>query len=260
MRKHLYHVHVFSQFLTAFRVPSPAYESINAERRPMKSAGFVLLAAVGAAALPATPCCGSCPSCPWRAQNAARVRREVRDLSITEWQRVTNAMNTMKRVATTNGQATYGAAYRSYDYFTAKHYAACIDARGNGAHYGPQFATWHAALGLEFERALLAVDPTIEALPYWDASETSPSVFGLTYFGSAPGVGEDVDMQDGPFASWRVPRHKSLADYAPFTSTFAASTAVAGNAAGYLRHPDSTISAGGVVRFGGGYVLEKDAF
>ena len=83
-------------------------------------------------------------------------------------------MNTMKRVATTNGQATYGAAYRSYDYFTAKHYAACVDARGNGAHYGPHFATWHAALGLEFERALRAVDPAIEALPYWDASETSP--------------------------------------------------------------------------------------
>ena len=166
----------------------------------------------------------------------------------------------MKRVATTNGQATYGAAYRSYDYFTAKHYAACIDARGNGAHYGPQFATWHAALGLEFERALLAVDPAIEALPYWDASETSPSVFGRTYFGSAPGAGEEHDLVDGPFASWRVPRHKSLADYAPSTSTFSASTAVAGNAAGYLRHPDSTISAGGVVRFGGGYVLERDAF
>ena len=109
------------------------------------NAGFVLLAAVGAAALPATPCCGtSCPSCPWRAPDEVRVRREVRDLSATEWQRVTNAMNTMKRVATKDGEAAFGAAYRSYDYFTAKHYAACIDARGNGAHYGPQFAMWHA--------------------------------------------------------------------------------------------------------------------
>ena len=105
----------------------------------MKNVGFVLLAAVGAAALPATPCCTSCPGCPSLPPGKVRVRREVRDLSATEWQRVTNAMNTMKRVATTNGQATYGAAYRSYDYFTAKHYAACTDARGNGAHYGPHF-------------------------------------------------------------------------------------------------------------------------
>ena len=166
----------------------------------------------------------------------------------------------MKRVATTNGQATYGAAYRSYDYFTAKHYAACVDARGNGAHYGPHFATWHAALGLEFERALRAVDPAIEALPYWDASETSPSVFGGAYFGSAPGLGDDYDVIDGPFGSWRVPRHKSLADYAPNSSTFSASTAVAGNSAGYLRHPHSMTSVVGVVRFGGDYALEKDVF
>ena len=226
----------------------------------MKSAGFVLLAAVGAAALPATPCCGSCPSCPWRAPDKVRVRREVRNLNATEWQRVTNAMNTMKRVATANGQATYGAAYRSYDYFTAKHYAACTDARGNGAHYGPQFATWHAALCLEFERALLAVDPAIEALPYWDASETSPSVFGRTFFGSAPGAGEEHDLVDGPFASWRVPRYKALADYAPNTSSRSASTAVAGNSAGYLRRPDSIISVRGVVRFGGDYVLRDDVF
>ena len=169
-------------------------------------------------------------------------------------------MNTMKQMTTTNGQATYGAAYRSYDYFTAKHYAACIDERGNGAHYGPQFASWHAALGLEFERALLAVDPAVEALPYWDASETSPSVFGSTYFGSAPGSGEDSELDNGPFGSWRVPRHKALADYAPATSSFAASTAIAGNAAGYLRYPESTVSVRGVARFGGAYVLSQDVF
>ena len=222
---------------------------------------FVLLAAVGvAAAAPVASCCGNCPSCLWRARKDARVRREVRDLSGAEWRRVTTVMNTMKRVATTEGQASYGAVYRTYDYFTAKHYAACIDARGNGAHYGPQFATWHAALGLEFERALLAVDPAIEALPYWDASKTSPSVFGRTYFGSAPGDGEDHDVVDGPFGSWRVPQHKALADYAPATSSFAASTAIAGNAAGYLRHPDSMTSVSGVVRFGGDYALDKDAF
>lgn len=217
---------------------------------------FVLLAAVGvAAAAPAASCCGNCPSCLWRARKDARVRREVRDLSGAEWRRVTTAMNTMKRVATTEGQASYGAVYRSCDYFTAKHYAASIDKRGNGAHYGPQFATWHAALGLEFERALLAVDPAIEALPYWGASETSPSVFRRTYFGSAPGDGEDHDVVDGPFGSWRVPQHKALADYAPATSSFAASTAIAGNAAGYLRHPDSMTSVSGVVRFGGDYRL-----
>ena len=169
-------------------------------------------------------------------------------------------MNTMKRVATTNGQATYGAAYRSYDYFTAKHYAACIDARGNGAHYGPHFATWHAALGLEFERALLAVDPAIEALPYWDASETSPSVFGRTYFGSAPGTGEDSDVEDGQFGDWLVPHNVALADYAPGTSTFAASIERAGNAAGYLRLPESTLASPYIVRFGGDYVLRDDVF
>ena len=169
-------------------------------------------------------------------------------------------MNTMKRVATTNGQATYGAGYRSYDYLLAKHYAACVDARGNGAHYGPMFATYHAALGLEFERALLAVDPAIEALPYWDASETSPSVFGPTYFGSAPGIGEDSDVEDGPFGDWLVPHNVALADYAPGTSTFAASTERAGNAAGYLRRPESTLASPYIVRLGGDYVLRDEVF
>ena len=223
-----------------------AYCSSNAERCPMKNVGFVLLAAVGAAAssntllyqLPWLPFAAPREStCTTRSQGPERHRVAAR-----------HKCNEHHETSSDDErQATYGAAYRSYDYFTAKHYAACVDARGNGAHYGPHFATWHAALGLEFERALRAVDPAIEALPYWDASETSPSVFGGAYFGSAPGLGDDYDVIDGPFGSWRVPRHKSLADYAPNSSTFSASTAVAGNSAGYLRHPHSMTSVVGVL-------------
>ena len=65
--------------------------------------------------------------------------------------------------------------------------------------------TWHSAFVLEFENAILAVDPSVDALPYWDTTKTTPSsVFTETFFGSAPGSGESQSGRviDGSFPNF----------------------------------------------------------
>ena len=82
----------------------------------------------------------------------------------------------------------------------------------------------------------------------------------LRYFGSAPGLSEDLEVDDGPFRRWRVARNVALADYAPAWSPAANATAPVGNAAGFLRHSRSPVFARRVARYGGAYALEADAF
>ena len=76
----------------------------------------------------------------------------------------------MKTTSAADGAALYGASFRNYDALVVKHAVATTDARGDQAHFGPQFQTWHGAFILEFEMSLLAIDPAIGACPYWDAS------------------------------------------------------------------------------------------
>ena len=73
--------------------------------------------------------------------------------------------------------------------------------------------TWHAAFVLEFENSLLAIDGSIKALPYWDATKTTPSVFTDKYFGSAPGTGEGSRVIDGAFPSFGVTTKFDLGVY-----------------------------------------------
>ena len=42
------------------------------------------------------------------------------------------------------------------------------DSRGDQSHFTRPFGTYHAAYILQFEEMLMAVDPVIESLPYWD--------------------------------------------------------------------------------------------
>lgn len=110
----------------------------------------------------------SCPACNADARSVQRVRQELRTLSSTEWTRVVDAMWIMKNTSNAYGAARYGPAFRSYDTFVLKHAVASTHARGDQAHFGPAFATWHAAFVLEFENSLLSIDSTIGACPYWN--------------------------------------------------------------------------------------------
>ena len=44
-----------------------------------------------------------------------RIRREIRDLSTDQWNRVAAALNTMKRVNQSEGEALYGKYFLNYD-------------------------------------------------------------------------------------------------------------------------------------------------
>jgi len=92
-----------------------------------------------------------------------------------------------------------------------KHAIAASDNRGDVAHLGDWFMTWHAAFILEFENVLHAVDPEIEGLPYLNPSRWNP--FTPQYLGSVPGTGENFQVVDGPFANWPITQNFDIDKY-----------------------------------------------
>jgi len=141
------------------------------------------------------------------------VRKEIRSLTAAEWDKVAAALNVMKTTTQATGATNYGADFKSYDYFVAKHAASATDSRGDQAHFSSAFMTWHALFLLEFELSLLAIDASIGAMPYWDMTVSTPSIFTATYFGSAPGTGTGSQVIDGKFANWAVKSGFLLSDY-----------------------------------------------
>jgi len=120
---------------------------------------------------------------------------------------VFRAMDKMKRTGWGEGTGLYGPRFKPWDYFVQRHALAVVDPRGDQAHGGPAFMTWHRLFLLEFEDALLAVNRSIGALPYWDS--TAPNamdIFGEkdTQLGSTVGGGAQHDVTDGFFRHWRV--------------------------------------------------------
>ena len=139
-----------------------------------------------------------------------RIRREIRSLSTDEWDKVVNAMWKMKEYTYEEGIATFGNNFRTYDYFVVKHAIAATDTRGDQAHFGAHFISWHSAFVLEFELAIMAIDNTIESLPYWDSTITSPSIFTNDYFG------EDPTSEKRIFSPTRPTRNGRFVSLSPF--------------------------------------------
>ena len=115
-----------------------------------------------------------------------RLRKEIRDLDPEEWQRVVRALWIMKRTPTHLGRQLYGRLYCSYDRLILKHVRAALYYQGDQAHFTVVFPVYHRLWLLQFESALLSVDPTIPGLPYFDFKrEAGPykSAFGDEYLG-----------------------------------------------------------------------------
>lgn len=184
------------------------------------------------------------PACVAPVATSQRVRKEVRSLSAQEWADVVAAMHIMKNVSMADGQAAYGSSFKTYDYFVTKHAVATTDTRGDQAHFGPQFMTWHGAFVLEFETALLAVDGSIEGMPYWDQSFTTPSAFDDTYFGSDPTSDTSFQVTTGAFADWPVESAFDIADFDTFISDDS-TVAYEGPSTGFLRCSDASICSTG---------------
>lgn len=178
-------------------------------------------------------------------------RREIRDLTPDQWRRVVRAMWKMKTTNDVDGKKTFGSNFLSYDTLHKLHQSASLNPIGDQMHFGPMFGPTHRAWLLLFEHSLLAVDPRIDGLPYWDfrrdALKTHESIFTNKYLGSKKGTGEGYTVIDGSFARWPTTRDGGTTIKGTHT-----------NAYGYLRHPLSMNKAPYNTRNGGsicGYPL-----
>ena len=78
-----------------------------------------------------------------------RARRELRTLDGAERDALFAALWALKNTSAAVGTTRYGADFRPYDYFTLKHAVAVSDTRGDQAHFGPSFMTFHRLFVLE---------------------------------------------------------------------------------------------------------------
>ena len=157
-----------------------------------------------------------------------RVRKEVRQLSASEWKKVVDAIWIMKLTDDAVGKKIYGDHFISYDRLVVRHGIASLDPRGDQAHFGPAFNTFHSCFLREAENSLLAIDKSIIGLPYWDTS-TKTSVFNKKFFGSLVGTGDDYTVTDGVFRNWPIANYDAIS--APSNSIRIS------NPYGLLRHP-----------------------
>jgi tyrosinase len=117
-----------------------------------------------------------------------RVRRNVLSLSKTDIRRLTSAFDTLKRD-------------QIYDTFVERHFNAM-----EVAHQGPFFLPWHRKFVEEMEAALLAIDPSIKALPYWpwEKSSGQGSLWTASAFGPDGDPRNNGIVKTGPFADWQA--------------------------------------------------------
>lgn len=144
-----------------------------------------------------------------------RVRREWRTLSEEVLAKVKHAFWVLKNTTQAEGEKKYGPYFVYYDEFLMQHACAVYDPRCDQGHEGPQFMTYHRLLLLRMEKALLSVDPSIEAMPWWDLAADSVGgkyykdgdnyIFSDKYFGSYWGQGPGNEVIDGMFANWPIP-------------------------------------------------------
>jgi len=147
-------------------------------------------------------------------ENKPRVRREWRSLNDTMKHKVAKAFWTVKTLLTEEGRQIYGENFNNHDDMLVLHSCATTDPRCDQGHFGPQFMTFHRALLLKYERSLLAVDPEIEAMPYWNMAfdavggkyrdDLTKYIFTDLYFGSYRGTGPNYEVIDGLFKYWPV--------------------------------------------------------
>eukprot|EP00286_Rhodomonas_abbreviata_P027349 CAMPEP_0181311386 /NCGR_PEP_ID=MMETSP1101-20121128/13106_1 /TAXON_ID=46948 /ORGANISM="Rhodomonas abbreviata, Strain Caron Lab Isolate" /LENGTH=474 /DNA_ID=CAMNT_0023418107 /DNA_START=127 /DNA_END=1551 /DNA_ORIENTATION=- len=178
------------------------------------------------------------PACTAPAVTPQRLRKEVRSLSSDEWSKVVDAMWMMKTETMISGQDKYGSAFKTWDYFVVKHAVAFSDSRGDQAHLGAHFITWHGAFVLEFENALLSVDPTLSGMPYWDQTISNPSIFTDEYFGQDPGPETDYQVTTGKFANWPIMSSFDISDWSDYIVDD--STVTFKGTGGFLRGTNNT--------------------
>lgn len=120
-------------------------------------------------------------------------RKNLTRLTVAERQAFTNAVNQLRD----NGD---------YEPFVEQHQGAM-----SHGHSGPAFFPWHREYVLRFERALQAIDPSVN-VPYWDWTQDNLNSAGTQSliwrddFMGGPGQSGSGQVTTGPFASWGLIR------------------------------------------------------
>ena len=151
------------------------------------------------------------------------VKREIRSLTVSDRERLLDAMAAMWTHDQASGEAKYGPRFTSIETFVAAHSMASNDIMCDQFHEGTGFLTHHLALTNSFEASLRSVDPSV-TLPYWDFTiegqvitnlDKNPSymleitpVFTDEWFGS---VDTDNHIADSRWAHTLMPRQMDVA-------------------------------------------------
>jgi hypothetical protein len=152
-----------------------------------------------------------------------RVRREIRTLTEEQREAVFAALNAMKNTSQEDGEEKYGPRFVNYDHIVVAHFRAASHPRCDQGHGGPGFLTFHRALELWIENSLVAIDPSIEGLPYWDynidfntSNPRDSIMWSDDWFGENSGDPENMSMiRNGRFSHWHVNANAS-AQFARF--------------------------------------------
>jgi len=141
-----------------------------------------------------------------------RIRREIRTLAKSQREAVFAALNIMKNTSQEEGEQKYGPSFLNYDRMVLLHIRASEHPRCDQGHLGPGFFTFHRGIELLVENSLVAVDPMIEGLPYWDMSidfqmekPRESIIWSDEYFGENSGDPNDMNqIRNGQFKHWHV--------------------------------------------------------
>jgi hypothetical protein len=152
-----------------------------------------------------------------------RVRREIRTLTEEQREAVFAALNAMKNTSQEDGEEKYGPRFVNYDHIVVAHFRAASHPRCDQGHGGPGFLTFHRALELWIENSLVAIDPSIEGLPYWDynidfntSNPRDSIMWSDDWFGENSGDPDNMNMiRNGRFSHWHVNANAS-AQFARF--------------------------------------------
>ena len=141
------------------------------------------------------------------------MRKELRQLSNAEREKVFAALDIMKTTRQEDGLKRYGANFVNYDLVVLAHVRAATHPTCDQGHNGPAFLTFHRALSVWVEKSLVAIDPEIHGLPYWDynldfdnnSNPREAIMWSDDWFGEANGDERDMNMiRTGRFKHWQV--------------------------------------------------------
>ncbi|CAN0073283.1 unnamed protein product [Ascophyllum nodosum] len=147
------------------------------------------------------------------------VRREIRQLNHEDREAFFNAVETIYRVPTLEGNAVYGNDYKGIEYFVQMHLDGAGREECDHWHDDAGIMTHHAGFTLLFEQGLQVVNPAV-SVPYWSYTIESASgydtygeseIFSDDWFGDASPSNALHTVDRGRFAY--LPVLKNAADY-----------------------------------------------